>query len=151
MVAPFFIDEDVVTGKLDWRQVVQALKDGHGLPKAEIKDIILGGASNSFLNRAAWVEGLGGGIKSVTVFPDNPKHVPSLPTVQGVFLLFDDKTGGIKATIDGPLITWWKTAGDSVLGAQLLARKESRKSAYRGGRYTRALSGGRISCLFAGT
>ena len=112
-----------IDGKIAWNDVIQALHDGHKRPRAEIKDIIIGAMDHSFLNRAAWIDGLGGGIKSVTVFPNNPSKNPDLPTVQGVFLLFDEGTGALKAIIDGPLITHWKTAADSVLGARLLARK----------------------------
>ena len=128
MTGPHFIGEAEMAGKLKWAPVVEAIRQGHLLPKAEIKDLVLGATSHSFLNRAAWIKGLGGGIKSVTVFPGNPDRISPLPTVQGVFLLFDEETGSIKATIDGPLITWWKTAADSVLGARLLARQDSERA-----------------------
>ena len=36
-------------------------------------------------------------------------------------MLFEDKGGALEAVIDGILVTKWKTAGDSVLGAKLLA------------------------------
>lgn len=128
MTAPLFIGEADVAAKLDWNSVVDAMCQGHLLSKADIKDLVLGAASHSFLNRAAWIKGLGGGIKSVTVFPGNPGQTPPLPTVQGVFLLFDEKTGSTKAIIDGPMITWWKTAADSVLGSQLLARPDAKRA-----------------------
>lgn len=123
MQAPLYISETTVAEKLRWDAVVAALREGHKLARAEIKDAMIGEGNRSFLNRAAWIAGLGGGVKSVTVFPENPYKEEKLPTVQGVFLFFDDKTGGLKAIIDGPLITKWKTAADSVLGAQFLARK----------------------------
>lgn len=125
--APLYISETTVAGKLRWDAVVAALREGHKLARAEIKDAMIGGGDRSFLNRAAWIRGLGGGVKSVTVFPENPCKEEMLPTVQGVFLFFDDKTGALKAIIDGPLITKWKTAADSVLGAQFLARKDVSK------------------------
>ncbi|MEM9619256.1 MAG: ornithine cyclodeaminase [Pseudomonadota bacterium] len=125
--APLYISETAVAGKLRWDAVVAALRAGHKLARAEIKDAMVGGGDRSFLNRAAWIAGLGGGVKSVTVFPENPYREEKLPTVQGVFLFFDDKTGALKAIIDGPLITKWKTAADSILGAQFLARKDVSK------------------------
>lgn len=123
---PLFIDDEAISGKLQWSDVVEALREGHKHGKSEPQDIMLGEAGRSFLNRAAWIEGIGGGVKSVTIFSGNPRKDNKLPAVQGVFLLFDDKTGSLKAIIDGPLITKWKTAADSVLGAQMLARKEIR-------------------------
>jgi len=128
MQTPFFIDEAAVRGKLQWGDVIKALREGHKLERAETKDVVIGEAERSFLNRAAWVNGLGGGIKSFTVFSNNPDKEQKLPAVQGVFLLFDDETGSMKAIIDGPLITKWKTAADSVLGAQILARKGAAKA-----------------------
>jgi ornithine cyclodeaminase len=41
--------------------------------------------------------------------------------------LFDDGTGLPKAFVDFHLVTKWKTAGDSLLAASKLARKDSRK------------------------
>ena len=46
--------------------------------------------------------------------------------MQSVFTLFDDETGKPLAFIDGNLVTKWKTAGDSVFAAKLLARPDSR-------------------------
>jgi ornithine cyclodeaminase len=42
-------------------------------------------------------------------------------------LFFDDRTGRLLAVLDSDLVTAWKTAGDSVLGARLLARPDSRR------------------------
>jgi ornithine cyclodeaminase/alanine dehydrogenase-like protein (mu-crystallin family) len=50
---------------------------------------------------------------------------PALPNIHAVFTLFDDETGVPVALIDGSLVTRWKTAADSLLGARLLARPDS--------------------------
>ena len=50
-----------------------------------------------------------------------------MPSVQGAFLFFDEGNGSLKAIIDGALLTKWKTAADSVLGANLLANRGPRK------------------------
>ncbi len=42
-------------------------------------------------------------------------------------LFFDDDTGLPVALIDSDVVTWWKTAGDSVLGAQLLAAPDPQR------------------------
>ena len=41
-------------------------------------------------------------------------------------LLFDDKTGAVEAIIESSLVTKWKTAADSLLGAKWLARPYSK-------------------------
>ncbi|MFK5978672.1 MAG: ornithine cyclodeaminase [Rhizobiaceae bacterium] len=102
---------------LSWRGVADALEAGHRLKKAEIGDLILENSGNSLLNRGAWIEDLGMLLKSMSIFPQNI----DLPSIQGAALLFDGKTGAVNSVIDGILVTKWKTAGDSVLGARLLA------------------------------
>ncbi|MEH6721386.1 MAG: ornithine cyclodeaminase [Aurantimonas endophytica] len=112
---------------LTWTMVADAIEAGHRLPAPEIGDMLLSSDGKSLLNRAAWISGLGIALKSVTVYPDNPRKDPPLPTVQGSVLVFDEASGAPVALVDGILVTKWKTAGDSVLGARLLARPDSRK------------------------
>ncbi len=126
-MTPPYITKDDVGARLNWAAAVTALKEGHKRPRPVLNDIFLEQRNGVFLNRAAWVEGIGPGIKSVTVFSDNTIATPPRPTVQGVFTLFDEGTGAVKALIDGPLITYWKTAADSVWGAEILARPSPRK------------------------
>ncbi len=113
-----------VAGKLGWGAVVQALEDGHRLPKPEISDQFLDNDGRTLLSRAAWIKGLGFGVKSVSVYPENVAR--GLPSIHGAMLVFDDRDGTLSAVIDSGLITNWKTAADSVLGARLLARPDSR-------------------------
>ena len=44
--------------------------------------------------------------------------------MHGAMVLFEDATGQVEAVIDSALVTRWKTAGDSILGARLLARAD---------------------------
>lgn len=104
----------------DWLGMIETLVEGHRLPPPQISDIFQGNSSTTMLSRAAFVEGLGCGVKTVTVTPDN--HQRGLPTVQGAMLFFDSDSGTPVALVDSALITRWKTAADSVLGARLLAR-----------------------------
>jgi len=122
-----FIGFDEADPLLDWTVVADAIAEGHRLPEAEIGDLLLSQSGRSMLNRGAWIEGLGIALKSVTIYPDNPGRAPPLPSIQGGMILFDDATGAPVAMIDGILVTKWKTAGDSVLGARLLARPDSRR------------------------
>lgn len=123
---PFIRAEDVA-GLLDWSTVMGALEAGHRRPRADLGDLLLQRGEDSILNRAAWIDGLGIALKSVTIFPDNPRREPPLPSIQGAMLLLDDHSGAPLAVIDGALVTRWKTAGDSMLGAHLLARADARR------------------------
>lgn len=119
-----FIRYQDVDHKLDWSSMVQALKSGHELPKAKISDHFIRRDDDTLLSRAAWIDGLGIAVKSVTVFPENAQK--DRPTVQGAMLLFDEKTGSTHAVIDSALVTKWKTIADSLLGAKILARPDSK-------------------------
>ena len=122
--APRFIAPDDAQGRLDWSDAVQALRAGHLLPRARIADTFLGPATATMMTRSAWIEGLGYGAKPFTVFDGNAAR--GLPTVQGAMLVFDKDDGHLRAVVDSGLVTAWKTAADSVLGASLLARPGSR-------------------------
>jgi ornithine cyclodeaminase len=63
-------------------------------------------------------------VKVATIFPGNAAK--GLPTIYGVVSLFDDATGDLTALVDFHLVTKWKTAGDSLLSASRLARKDSK-------------------------
>ncbi|MEM7216571.1 MAG: ornithine cyclodeaminase [Pseudomonadota bacterium] len=106
---------------LNWNMIADAIKAGHLLPKAEVGDLLLQNAPNALLSRGAWIPGLGMALKSMSVFPENTSLEPPLPSIHGGVLLFEGDTGTLTSVIDGILVTKWKTAGDSVLGAKLLA------------------------------
>lgn len=108
---------------MTWAGLLAAFEAGHALPRAEIVDLFLYRDRDVLLDRAAWIRGLGSLVKVATVFPGNV----GLPTVNGVVALFDDATGVPKAFVDFHLVTKWKTAGDSLLAASRLARKDSRR------------------------
>ena len=124
MLQPQYIDRCSQPDRLSWQGVIDALIAGHKLPRAAITDTVLALGTNRLLNRSARIEGLGYAVKSVTVFPDNPAREPFLPSVQGICTVFDECTGQARALIDSELLTYWKTAADSVLGARLLGPAE---------------------------
>ena len=123
-VVPYITAADA-EGRLDWLTMTAALAAGHRRALAGIEDTFLRCGPDTLLSRSAWVEGLGVGVKSVTVMPDNPAR--GRPAVQGAFVLFDGETGAVEAVLDSALVTYWKTAADSLLGARLLARPDSRR------------------------
>ncbi|MEX5730097.1 ornithine cyclodeaminase/alanine dehydrogenase-like protein (mu-crystallin family) [Rhodovulum iodosum] len=118
---------DYATGEplLDWIALTEALEAGHSLPRAEIADSFLYRGSDTMLNRAAWIEGLGIAVKTATVFPGNPTH--DKPAVNGGMCLYSNCDGLLEAIVDFHLVTKWKTAGDSLLAARKLARPDSER------------------------
>lgn len=118
------IAADALTGSVDWGYFADAIAAGHRLPKAAVADAFLGTGESTLLSRSAWIDGLGFGVKSVTVTAANPAQ--GLPAVQGAMLIFEPTQGRLRAVIDSALITNIKTAADSMLGARLLARPDSR-------------------------
>lgn len=123
MTGPVTIPFAEGEAKLDWLGLVAAFEAGHQLPKAEIADTFLYRGKDTLLNRAAWIDGLGIAVKSATVFPGNPAR--DVPMINGGVTLYDDAHGRLQAIIDFHLVTKWKTAGDSLRGALLLARPDS--------------------------
>lgn len=109
----------------DWRLLMNALRDGHNRPPADIDDSFVGDAEHTMLVRSAWIAGLAGGVKAATIVPANAKRNPPLPSVHAQVLLFDPNTGQLSAVLDGTEITAWKTAADSALGSQLLSREDA--------------------------
>ncbi|HOZ31870.1 MAG TPA: ornithine cyclodeaminase [Tabrizicola sp.] len=102
-----------------------AFETGHRLPRAEIKDMFLYRGADTILDRAAWIDGLGALVKVATIHPGNAAL--GLPTINGAVTLYDNVTGALTAIVDFHLVTKWKTAGDSLLSASRLARKDSRR------------------------
>ena len=109
---------------LTWPGLMAAIEAGHRLPRAEIADLFLYRGRDTMLDRAAWIDGLGSLVKVATIHPGNAGIGKT--TVNGAVNLFDDKTGELNALVDFHLVTKWKTAGDSLLSASKLARKDSR-------------------------
>jgi ornithine cyclodeaminase len=111
--------------QMTWAGLLAALEAGHRLPRAEIADLLLYRRDDTLLDRAAWIDGLGSLVKVGTIVPGNAGRAK--PTVNGIVNLFDDVTGELAALLDFHLVTKWKTAGDSLLSASRLARKDSRR------------------------
>ncbi|RIA01224.1 ornithine cyclodeaminase [Cereibacter sphaeroides] len=110
---------------LSWDGLTTALTQGHKLPRAEVADIFLYRGKDTVLSRAAWIDGLGQLVKTATIFPGN--GAVGKPTVNGAVTLYSDRDGTLEALVDFHLVTKWKTAGDSLLAAKTLARRDSRE------------------------
>ncbi len=63
-------------------------------------------------------------VKTATIFPGNSR-TGSMPNIHSVVTLFDAGSGRPLAAIHGESFTRMKTAADSALGADLLAREDA--------------------------
>ena len=111
--------------RLDWIALTEALARGHERPRAQIADSFLYRGPDTLLTRSAWIDGLGIAVKPACVFPDNATRGAAM--VNGAVNLLDDRTGALRAMVDFHLVTRWKTAGDSLLSARRLARRDARR------------------------
>ena len=121
MTNPPFISFDDMDTRLTWAEIMEAIKAGHLLPRAEVADGFAYRDDDTLLSRSAWVNGLGIAVKAATIFPNLN------PSINGGVMLFNDADGTLRATLDFHLVTKWKTVGDSLLGAKLLARPDSKR------------------------
>ena len=69
-------------------------------------------------------------LKWVTSFPGNPAR--GLPTVTGVVLLSDAKTGALRALFDAAAVTALRTGAAAVLAAETLGRDDAQTAAVVG-------------------
>lgn len=124
-----FIAAAEVHAALPFAPLIEALQRAHAIPFDDTRELLMmepGGATeNAFILLPSWQKGRSIGVKLVTSFPGNLSGSAGLPTVQGVYVLIDGTNGSVRAIADGEAITFRKTAGDSGLGARLLARPDS--------------------------
>ncbi len=92
------------------------LRHHHSIPCADAPDATL-------LLMPAWQENRSVGVKTVTIYPGNAEL--GLPSVMGVYLLLDARTGEPRALIDGPALTLKRTAAASALASSYLSRPDS--------------------------
>jgi alanine dehydrogenase len=125
------------------RQVYAALDPGHALEA--VREAFLAHARGEWFMpskvyvpappdgdfRAMPASGAGHAVlKWVTSFPGNPER--GLPTVSGVVLLSDARTGELKALLDAGAVTALRTGAAAVLAAETLASSNSSAAAVIG-------------------
>ncbi len=123
------LDAGEVHRHLAYPGLVEALRAAHrdgGMPQTDVK-VLSDGANegNKFVSLISWASGDAIAVKMVGVFPGNAALEPPVPSVQGLVVLFDGKTGAPVASCDGAALTFRKTAADSALGADILARADA--------------------------
>ena len=123
------IDAPAMEAVADYADLVAWLRECHRGSVDAMDDLLMtqpatAGGEDTLLIRAAWQNGQSIGIKLITVFPNNTTQ-GELPAIQALYTLFDGNNGALLATLDGTELTFWKTAADSALGADLLAREDA--------------------------
>ncbi|MDR0810450.1 MAG: ornithine cyclodeaminase [Gemmobacter sp.] len=125
----FHLDEAAVHAGLPWRDAVDALRRAHATQGKPFENAGVFDAPDAtgdqFVNLTAWSPSRMIAVKMVGVFPGTVKLGRPEPSIQGLVALFDGMTGRALMTCDGAAMTYRKTAADSALGADLLARKDA--------------------------
>jgi alanine dehydrogenase len=116
-----------VHAALDFPSLVETLRQmfrsGCEVPVRHHHNVAVPDAADAtLLLMPAWQPGRHVGVKVVTVFPSNAAR--SLPSVMGIYVLLDGRTGEPRALIDGPALTLRRTAAASALAAAYLARPD---------------------------
>ena len=123
---------------LDYPSLVEAIRAGFSgalfaPPRHHHRISRPGAAEATMILMPAWQEvaaaGNGGGgfigVKIVTVFPDNAARAK--PSVLATYVLMAGDSGEALATLDGAMLTLWRTAATSALAASVLARHDARR------------------------
>ena len=120
------LDAPTILNKLPFTTLVDELAEMHQEPIGQIDELLMSsdGAddiTSHFFIRTGWQQDKALGAKVITVFPGNNQE-KVWPSIQAIYVLFEGKNGTPIACLDGTALTYLKTATDSALGCQLLAR-----------------------------
>ena len=123
------IGAGAVEAALPYHHLVEALREGFrsgaGVPPRHHHAVPRPGQDPAILLlMPAWQPGGVTGVKLVHIAPGNESK--GLPSVQGLYVLFDGPTGTPLAVMDGAALTARRTAAASALAAAYLARPEAR-------------------------
>lgn len=123
-----FLDREAVQRLADYPSVIDAIAAMYASGCDALDRMIMSqptsdGARGDFLMQPAWLKGRAFGIKIANVFPDNERR--GLPSIMGIYVLFDGNTGEALGCIDGPAETMVKTACNSAVASRFLARPEA--------------------------
>lgn len=113
---------------LDYPYLINRLKIAHLGPSPATNHMIAaepGSGENRFVSLTGWQSNRLIAAKLVGVFPSNLRLDPPQASVQGLVAVFDPNTGTPLLVADGEAMTFRKTAADSGLGSDLLARPDA--------------------------
>ncbi|MCJ7465525.1 MAG: ornithine cyclodeaminase family protein [Maribacter sp.] len=124
------IDDDFINASGDFHELINALKSGFAssdiitpqryhddFPNPEV------GPDSTLLLMPAWNPGKEAGVKIATVSPENAQF--GLPSVQGIYILLDARSGIVKATLEAKSLTAKRTAAASALASSYLSNPRS--------------------------
>ena len=125
-----FLSEKEIENILDFKSLIKTLEDAfaaeYTVPMRHHHNFVNPSSAleSTLLLMPAWDNRNYLGVKLVTIFPENANH--SLPTIQGMYLLFDIKTGTPLMRCDAKTLTNLRTAAASALASKYLSRKDSK-------------------------
>ncbi|GAA5543681.1 ornithine cyclodeaminase [Brucella sp. NBRC 113783] len=123
----FHVDADRISQTLNYPYLIASLRQTHADFDMPLLDRRITASNvDRLVNLTAWAAGRAIAVKLVGVFPANVNRPEPEPSIQGIVVLLDGSTGRPMMTCDGAEITNRKTAADSALGADYLARKDAR-------------------------
>ncbi|CAL1371105.1 unnamed protein product [Linum trigynum] len=132
--SPIFIDAESLRATLSHSSLIQHFQTS--LPAVSptlhtpIRQSYAVSSASSLLLMPSWSTSQSSslpyiGVKLVTHFPQNSR-LHSLPGIHASYVLFSSATGQTLATMDGTLLTLYRTSCVSGLASKLLARADSR-------------------------
>ena len=121
------LDADKILNSLSFTTLVDELAAMHRDPIGLVDEMLMESRDandnvSHFFIRTGWQPEKAVGAKVITVFPRNNQQ-REWPSIQAVYILFEGVNGTPIACLDGPALTWIKTATDSALGSRLLSRE----------------------------
>lgn len=142
-------DDAQVAAATPWPALVDAIRDAfrrRGVSPARHHHTIPGEGRDdiTLLLMPAWEERGDFGIKLASIAPSNAAR--GLPTLHGVYVLFDGATGIPRAVLDAGALTARRTAAASALASRYLSRDDSKTLLVIGtGRVARQLAAAHCS------
>lgn len=122
------IDTAATRAALSFETVIPALRagfqGGYTVPPRHVHAIEADGRKGTSLIMPAWSEAGYFGVKVINIFPDNTHD--GLPGLHATYTLYSARTGVPLASVDGDVVTAYRTAGAAALGADYLARADAR-------------------------
>lgn len=126
---PFF-DEKILEKRLNFKDLIEALRrafqEEYTIPTRHHHNFEnpKEGIESTLLLMPAWKAGEHLGVKTVIVSPNNGKY--NLPSIQGIYTLFNAQNGFPIAQMDAKVLTTLRTAAASALASDFLSRKDSK-------------------------
>ncbi|MCW8878471.1 MAG: ornithine cyclodeaminase family protein [Kangiellaceae bacterium] len=126
-----FIDKETIESSYSFEELVEKLKSAFAdssvtVPMRHHHDYANPpeDRESTLLLMPAWEPGKDLGVKMVTVSPNNGNY--DLPSIQGIYLLFDAHKGNCRTLLDAKALTAIRTAATSALASSFLSREESK-------------------------